>query len=124
MRRTLERRGDGMKAWQVQELGEPEAVLRVVDVDEPATGPGLLHVQVDAVALNFPDVLLCRGMYQEKPPLPLTPGLGSCGPALDGPRAGERVIGRPPLPHGGLAERVALPESGAFTVPSDMPPAK
>src|SRR3954468_18652408 len=124
MRRTLERRGDGMKAWQVQELGEPEDVLRWVDVDEPATGPGLLHVQVDAVALNFPDVLLCRGMYQEKPPLPFTPGLEICGTVVSGPRAGERVIGGPGLPHGGLAERVALAETNAFTVPADMPPAK
>jgi NADPH2:quinone reductase len=113
-----------MKAWQVQELGEPQDVLQWVDVDEPVTGPGLLEVQVDAVALNFPDVLLCRGMYQEKPPLPFTPGLEICGTVLEGPRAGERVIGGPALPHGGLAERVVLPESGAFTVPADMPPAK
>ena len=64
-----------MKAWQVQELGEPLDVLRWVDVDEPETGPGLLKVRVDAVALNFPDLLLCRGTYQEKPPLPFTPGV-------------------------------------------------
>ena len=113
-----------MKAWQVQELGEPQDVLQWVDVDEPVSGPGLLQVKVDAVALNFPDVLLCRGMYQEKPPLPFTPGLEICGTVLDGPRAGERVIGGPGLPHGGLAERVALPETNAFTVPADMPPAK
>ncbi|MCA1720927.1 MAG: NADPH:quinone oxidoreductase family protein, partial [Actinobacteria bacterium] len=56
-----------MKAWQVTELGEPQDVLRWVDVDEPESGPGLLTLRVDAVALNFPDVLLCRGMYQEKP---------------------------------------------------------
>src|SRR3954452_16943280 len=103
MRRTLERRGEGMKAWQVQELGEPQDVLRWVDVDEPTAGPGLLEVRVDAVALNFPDVLLCRGMYQEKPPLPFTPGLEICGTVLSGPREGERVIGGAGLPPGGLA---------------------
>jgi NADPH2:quinone reductase len=113
-----------MKAWQVRELGEPQDVLEWVDVDEPATGPGLLEVRVDAVALNFPDVLLCRGMYQEKPPLPFTPGVELCGTVLSGPRAGERVIGAPTLPHGGLAERVALNESNALPVPADMPPAK
>jgi NADPH2:quinone reductase len=113
-----------MKAWQVAELGEPQDVLRWVDVDEPVAGPGLLEVRVDAVALNFPDVLLCRGMYQEKPPLPFTPGLEICGTVLAGPRKGERVIGGPPLPHGGLAERVVLAESAAFAVPDAMPPAK
>ena len=113
-----------MKAWQVRELGEPQDVLEWVDVDDPQPGPGLLDVRVDAVALNFPDVLLCRGMYQEKPPLPFTPGLEICGTVLSGPRQGERVIGGPGLPHGGLAERGVLADAAAFAVPTSMPPAK
>ncbi|GAC1611401.1 MAG: NADPH:quinone oxidoreductase family protein [Mycobacteriales bacterium] len=113
-----------MKAWQVQQLGEPEDVLRWVDVPEPEGGPGLLEVAVDAVALNFPDILLCRGIYQEKPPLPFTPGLEICGTVLSGARTGERVIGGPALPHGGLAERVVLAEANAFPVPTSMPPSK
>lgn len=113
-----------MKAWRVHELGEPADVLRWEDVDEPITGPGLLTLQVDAVALNFPDLLLCRGTYQDKPPLPFTPGVEVSGTVLDGPRAGERVIAAPGLPHGGLAERVSVAEAGALPVPADMPPAK
>ena len=113
-----------MKAWQVHELGEPQDVLRWVDVEEPQAGPGLLKVQVDAVALNFPDVLLCRGMYQEKPPLPFTPGLEVCGTVLEGTRAGQRVLVAPGLPHGGLAERVVVAEAGALPVPDAMPAAK
>jgi NADPH2:quinone reductase len=113
-----------LKAWRVHELGEPEDVLRFDDVGEPATGSGLLLLQVDAVALNFTDLLLCRGRYQEKPPLPFTPGVEICGTVLEGPRAGERVIAAPGLPHGGLAERVVVAEAGALPVPADMPPAK
>ncbi len=113
-----------MKAWQVHELGEPQDVLRWVDVEDPVAGPGQLLVHVDAVALNFPDILLCRGIYQEKPPLPFTPGLEVCGTVLEGPRAGERVIGGPGLPHGGLAERVLLSQDAAYAVPEDMPAAK
>ena len=113
-----------MKAWQVHELGEPQDVLRWVDLPDPVAGPGQLRVKVDAVALNFPDILLCKGMYQEKPPLPFTPGMEVCGTVLDGPRTGERVIGGPGLPHGGLAEQVLLPEAGAFGVPEDMSAAK
>ena len=45
-------------------------VLRWADVPEPEAHAGTLRLRVDAVALNFPDVLLCRGLYQEKPPLP------------------------------------------------------
>jgi NADPH2:quinone reductase len=113
-----------VRAWQVHELGEPQDVLRLEDVPEPEAGPGRLRLRVDAVALNFPDVLLCRGQYQEKPPLPFTPGLEVCGTVLDGPRAGERVLAAPGLPRGGLAEQVAIPEAAAMTVPQDMPPAK
>ena len=113
-----------MRAWQVHELGEPQDVLRLDDVPEPESGPGTLRLKVEAVALNFPDVLLCRGQYQEKPPLPFTPGLEVCGTVLDGPRAGERVLAAPGLPRGGMCEQVVVPEVAALPVPQDMPPAK
>jgi NADPH2:quinone reductase len=113
-----------MRAWQVHELGEPQDVLRLDDVPEPAAGAGMLRLRVDAVALNFPDVLLCRGQYQEKPPLPFTPGLEVCGTVLEGPRAGERVLAAPALPRGGMAEQVVVPEVAALRVPQEMPPAK
>jgi NADPH2:quinone reductase len=113
-----------VRAWQVHELGEPQDVLRLDDVPEPEAGPGMLRLRVDAVALNFPDVLLCRGLYQEKPPLPFTPGLEVCGTVLDGPRAGERVLAAPGLPRGGMAEQVVVPEVAALAVPQEMPPAK
>lgn len=113
-----------MRAWQVHELGEPQDVLRLEDVAEPEAGPGMLRLKVDAVALNFPDVLLCRGMYQEKPELPFTPGLEVCGTVLDGPRAGERVLAGPGLPRGGMADQVVVPEVAAHAVPDDLPAVK
>ena len=79
-------------------------------------GPGELLVRVEACALNFPDVLLCAGLYQEKPDLPFTPGLEIAGTV-----GGRRVIGGPPLPHGGLAELAVIPEHAAFDVPEGMP---
>ena len=63
-----------MRAWRVHELGEPEAVLRLDEVDAPVAGRGEVVVDVAAASLNFPDVLMCRGEYQVKPPLPFTPG--------------------------------------------------
>jgi len=110
-----------MRAWRVHELGEPQDVLRLEEVPDPEPGTGLLRLRVDAVALNFPDVLLCRGQYQEKPPLPFTPGLEVCGTVLDGPRAGERVLASPGLPHGGMAEQVVVAEANALPVPQAMP---
>jgi NADPH2:quinone reductase len=109
-----------VKAWTVHELGEPADVLTLEDVPDPEVGEGQVLLDVEAVALNFPDVLLCRGQYQEKPPLPFTPGLEICGRDA----AGGRWLGGAPLPHGGLAEKVAVPRTGLFPVPDDMPAAK
>ncbi len=91
-----------MKAWQVPTLGEPIDVMRLVDdAADPAPGPGQVLVKVHAVALNFPDVLMCRGLYQVRPPLPFTPGVELCGTVVAaGPDVarrpiGDRVLGSP-----------------------------
>jgi NADPH:quinone reductase len=115
-----------VKAWRVHQLGAPADALRWEDVPDPEPGPGEVLVRVDAVALNFPDVLLCAGLYQERPPLPFTPGLevaGTVTAAGDGAAhaVGDRVLGGPPLPNGGLAELAVLPAGGAFAIPDTMP---
>ncbi|MFC1432019.1 NADPH:quinone oxidoreductase family protein [Streptacidiphilus sp. N1-3] len=99
-----------MKAWQVTTHGEPASVLRLVDIPTPQPAPGQIRVAVRAAALNFPDVLLCRGTYQIRPELPFTPGVELCGvvdelgEGVTGLAVGDRVIGNPALPHGSLAE--------------------
>ena len=36
-------------------------------------------------------------------------------------QAGQRVIATPPLPRGGYADRVAVPDSSVFPIPESMP---
>ena len=93
------RRGENaVKAWRVHEYGNPEDVLRLDDVPDPEPGPGQVVVRVEGAALNFPDVLLCQGTYQVKPPLPFTPGVELSGSVVtvgeDAPYAvGDRLLG-------------------------------
>jgi len=115
-----------MRAWQVRELGEPEEVLKLEEVEEPEPGPGEVVVEVEAAALNFFDILLCKGEYQERPETPFAPGgevsgtVAAVGEGVDLEK-GLRVIGTP-FPSGGYAERVAVPaEGGVFPIPDDMP---
>src|SRR3977135_4077023 len=68
-----------MRAWQVRELGEPRDVLTLAEVPDPVPAPGQVLVRVLGAAANFPDVLMCRGGYQVRPPLPFTPGVALCG---------------------------------------------
>ncbi|MDQ3912439.1 MAG: NADPH:quinone oxidoreductase family protein [Actinomycetota bacterium] len=116
-----------MQAWQVRELGEPEEVLKLEKVEEPEPGPGEVLVEVEAAALNFFDILLCQGKYQERPDPPFTPGgevsgtVVEVGDGVDLAR-GTRVLATPPLPRGGYAQRVVAPVDGSvFPVPDKMP---
>ncbi len=115
-----------MRAWQVQRLGDPEQALQLAEVEEPRPEPGEVVIEVQGAALNFFDILLCRGEYQERPELPFTPGgevSGTVHEAGKGAnlRIGRRVIATPPLPRGGYADKVAVPESSVFPIPESMP---
>jgi len=99
-----------MRAWQVRELGEPRDVLTLAEVPDPEPGPGQVLVRVLGAAANFPDVLMCRGQYQVRPPLPFTPGVELCGEVMavgdgvTGLSAGDRVLGGSALPSGAFGE--------------------
>jgi NADPH2:quinone reductase len=115
-----------MKAWQVLAHGEPEKVLSLAEIPVPEPGPGQMLVRVRAAALNFPDVLLCRGEYQIRPELPFTPGVELCGEVtavgegVDPGRVGSRVIGNPVLPHGALADFTLMNTAEAFDAPDSL----
>jgi len=64
-----------VKAWRVCGLGEPVDVMNLEEVLVPQPDAGQLLVRVLGAAANFADALVCRGLYQVKPPLPFTPGL-------------------------------------------------
>jgi NADPH:quinone reductase len=115
-----------MRAWRVHELGEPTDVLRLELVAAPLPGPGEVRIEVGAAALNFPDILLCQGRYQVRPPLPFTPGIevagtvNAVGAGAEVP-LGARVVAMPPLPGGGLAELVVAPAAEVLPVPDSLP---
>ncbi len=115
-----------MQAWRVHELGEPEAVLTLDDVDAPTAGSGEVVVDVAASSLNFPDVLMCRGEYQVKPPLPFTPGaevsgvVSAVGDGVDTALLGTRVIAIPRFGNGGFTEQTVAPASTVFPIPDSL----
>jgi NADPH2:quinone reductase len=112
-----------MRAWRVHQSGEPRDVLGLEEVPAPEPGPGQVMVRVLAAAANFPDVLLCRGAYQVRPPLPFTPGVELCGeivavgPQVTGVRPGERVIGGTVLPSGAFADFALMDASNVLPAP-------
>jgi NADPH2:quinone reductase len=113
-----------VRAWRLWELGDPAERLRLEEVDEPVAGPGDLVVDVEAVGLSFPDVLMCQGRYQNRTPIPFTPGgetvgrVVAVGAGVARFAPGDRVMGL----GGGLAERVVLRSAAAVGVPEGIAP--
>ncbi|MEM6292542.1 MAG: NAD(P)-dependent alcohol dehydrogenase [Myxococcota bacterium] len=73
--------------------------LTLVEQERPTPGPGEVRVKVSAVSLNYRDLLMVRGHYNPRQPLPLVPasdGVGvvdAVGPGVDGSWVGRRVAG-------------------------------
>ncbi|MCW2779752.1 MAG: NADPH:quinone oxidoreductase family protein [Marmoricola sp.] len=108
-----------MRAAQVTRLDGPSAI-EVVDIAEPTADGGLL-VDVHAVGISFPDLLLSKGEYQLKPELPFTLGVDFAGTVREagfGFAAGDRVACC--LPYGGAAETVRLGADSVFPLPERL----
>lgn len=112
-----------MKALRTHAVGGPET-LTLDDVAEPTAGPGQVVVAVKACAINFPDTLMIRNMYQFKPQRPYAPGgefsgiVESVGEGVTQWQVGDRVIGM--CGNGGLAEKVALDAGRMFPLPEGV----
>lgn len=115
-----------MRAWRVRELGEPGDVLALEDLPVPEPGPGQVRIRVAAAACNFTDVLMCRGGYQMKPPLPFTPGselagtIDAAGEGVTDLQPGDRVLGTPAMGCGGFAELALASGASLYPVPATM----
>ncbi|MEL6683866.1 MAG: NADPH:quinone oxidoreductase family protein [Pseudomonadota bacterium] len=110
-----------MRAFQVTSFEAGPAVTNVVD---PAPGPGQVLLEIAACGLNFADLLMSKGTYQDTPTPPFTLGMEVCGtvighgPGVDAPAIGTRVAvfgGQ-----GGLAEKGVFPAALCREVPDTM----
>ena len=111
-----------MKAWIVETLGQPPRLTRLPR-PEPSSGQALLRL--GAAGLNFADLLMAEGRYQDRPALPFVPGLElagtveALGPGTEGPPAGARVAAF--VPNGAFADYACVPVDRLLTLPDAMP---
>jgi len=99
-----------MKAVVITRTGGPE-VLDVREVADPAPSPGHELVRVEAVGLNFADVMTAQGGYPGAPKPPLVAGREFCGKS-----DGRLVMGY--AQWGAFAERVAARSALLWPVPA------
>lgn len=108
-----------MNAWLVGDWCTPEQ-MQWTDLPLPEPGPGQVRVKVAAAALNFLDTLMIGGRYQERPPLPFTPGVELSGTvdAVGTDAAltvGDRVCGL--VGYGAFAEYACVDAADLYRVP-------
>jgi NADPH:quinone reductase len=109
-----------MRAVRAHDLSGPSG-LRVDEVPDPTVGTGQVLIEVRAAGVNFPDVLLSRGLYQFKPTPPFSPG-GECagivravGAGVTSVAPGDRVAAT--VVHGAFVEQICVPEIAVVKLP-------
>ena len=117
-----------MKAALCKTLDGPGAIT-LVNLPPPAPGPDEILVRVTAVGLNFLDTLICYGKYQDRPPLPFSPGAEIAGVVetigaqvareeIPGISIGTRVCGF--IGWGGAREFVSIAANRLVPIPDGV----
>lgn len=112
-----------MKALQVRKLSPDLSGVELVDIAKPELAAGEVLVRVRAASLNYPDLLMTRGLYQFKPEPPFIAGMELAGEVVEadaesGFAPGDRVVGGAKT--GGMAEFASVPPSSLRKVPEGI----
>jgi NADPH2:quinone reductase len=99
---------------QITEFGGPE-VLRLVDVDPPASREGWVRIAVDTAGVNYADTHQTENSYLARQTLPMVPGGEVVGRVVGGERDGQRVVAML-AGGGGYAEEALAHPSTVFEV--------
>jgi NADPH2:quinone reductase len=112
-----------MRAVIVREHG-PAGSHRVEEVPDPVPGPGEVVVELRAIGVNYPDLLVTEGKYQLLPPRPFSPGkegagvVAALGPGVRGLDIGERVSLQ--TEYGAYAQRIAVRSATVYPMPASI----
>ncbi|MGR3453834.1 NADPH:quinone oxidoreductase family protein [Pseudooceanicola sp.] len=110
-----------MRAYRVSEIGGGAAMA---EVDKPLPQKGCVVIRVHACGLNFADLLMMEGKYQETPEPPFTLGMEVAGvveapdPSGEGPAVGTRVAVYGG--NGGLSEYGLFPTQKLVVLPDGV----
>jgi NADPH:quinone reductase-like Zn-dependent oxidoreductase len=116
-----------MRAVHLTSFGDPVKGLQYVDIPEPdAPGPNQVLIGVEFSPINPNDLMVARGIYAFRPPLPAVignEGVGrvlAVGPGVESVKVDDRVL--PPLGSFTWRERVVIPAGGLSALPPDADP--
>ena len=110
------------KAW-ITQTGDPD-VFEIRENADPLPKPGEVLIDVEAIGVNFADVLMRQGLYAAAPKLPAVPGYEVAGTVTD---VGAEVAGLEPgdavlamTNFGGYASKVCTKAEQVWKRPEGM----
>ena len=112
-----------MRAIVVREFGPPEG-MAIEGWPTPEPGPGQIRVDVHAIDVNYPDLLVIGGKYQILPARPFVPGkdaagvVSAVGQGTRHCKVGDRVLVQ--VEHGAYAEQVLADDVNGYVIPDAM----
>ena len=111
------------RALQIVRHGEPEE-LALAEVRVPAPRVDEITIDVHVAGVNFADLLVVRGTYQNLAPLPFSPGKEVAGKVIAvGARATEFQVGDHVLAYvenGGYVEQITVQSSLCHPIPDGL----
>lgn len=112
-----------VRALLVREHG-PIENLALGEHPDPVPRAGEVLVDVHAASVNFPDLLVIEGTYQNLPPRPFVPGkdlagvVAAVGEGVTTCKPGDRVCAQ--IEHGAYAEKCVVPQLNCHVMPAGM----
>lgn len=112
-----------MRQVWITQAGEPD-VMRVQQAPLPHPKPGEVRIRVQAMGVNFADIMGRLGIYPDAPRPPFIPGyevtgtIDLVGKEVDSALVGQDVIALTNF--GGYSEAVCVPALSALPRPSEM----
>jgi len=112
-----------MRALICNELGSTDQLV-IEEWPDPVAGPGEVLVKLHAAGINFPDILVIKGLYQVKIEPPFIPGneaagiIAAVGDGVRHYQVGDRVM---IMPEGAaFAELCAVPVERVIPMPESL----
>ena len=112
-----------MRAYFAEEWCEPKDLV-IKEVPDPVPAAGEVLVDIKAIGLNFPDILLIAGKYQMRPKRPFVPGvevagvIAAVGEGVTEHKVGDRVAALCWI--GGYSDKVVVPKADAYAIPDSI----
>lgn len=112
-----------MKALLTKAVGGPETLV-LEDLPTPTPAAGEVVVDIAACAINYPDTLMIRDLYQFRPERPYSPGgefsgtVSAVGEGVSRWKVGDRVLAS--TGSGALREQIAVAADRLFEVPAGI----